>query len=178
LEVEATQWRAWPNKEAALKNLIYAINLDPSTRQELEREARRIRYEVLKRYIVAPLVAVCKRTLRRRLATVTECAARAAMVLNRGTLMRIENGRGRELRVTYGSVWVTQHGSPEDVFLDAGASFRIDRDGLTLVMSYGHTFALLTLERPVPVSPAPYERMRYLWRALHAPARRAVRAMR
>jgi hypothetical protein len=48
-----------------LKNLIYAIHLDPSTRQELDREARRVRYAILKQYIVAPLVAMCKRTVRR-----------------------------------------------------------------------------------------------------------------
>jgi hypothetical protein len=51
--------------------------------------------------------------------------------------------------VQYGTVWITQHGSIDDVCLKAGESFRIDRDGLTLVSSCGPTsFALVALEPP------------------------------
>jgi hypothetical protein len=55
-----------------LKHLIDETHLDLTTRQEVEREARRLRYEALDRYVVAPLVAMCKRTFSRRLATLDD----------------------------------------------------------------------------------------------------------
>jgi len=77
----------------------------------------------------------------------------------RGDLARIHDGRGALLRVQYGGVWVTQSGSTADVLLDAGASLRIDRDGLTLLSTYGGApLALVTLAPPFPVTPSLAER--------------------
>jgi len=61
-----------PNKEAALRHQFSETALYLTTRQEVEREARRVRYEALRRYVVAPLVAMCKQTLSRRLASVDQ----------------------------------------------------------------------------------------------------------
>jgi hypothetical protein len=53
----------------------------------------------------------------------------------RGHVVPVPDGRGTRLRVDSGSAWITQHKSTEDVFVSAGESFRIARNGLTLVFA-------------------------------------------
>lgn len=50
-----------------------------------------------------------------------------------GGMTCIHDGRGVLLHVQYGAAWITQSGSADDIWLEAGESFRIDRDGLTIV---------------------------------------------
>jgi hypothetical protein len=57
--------------------------------------------------------------------------------LKRGSVMRIHNGRGKEVRVERGTAWITQDGDVKDVVVDAGKSFRLERDGLTLITGFG-----------------------------------------
>jgi Protein of unknown function (DUF2917) len=74
--------------------------------------------------------------------------------LGHDSLARIE-GRGVLLRVQYGSVWITQSGSSQDVYLKAGESFRIDRCGLTLVSTCGRSpLALITLTPSARFTPS------------------------
>jgi hypothetical protein len=95
----------------------------------------------------------------------------------RGKLARIHNGRGVLLSVQYGAVWITQSGSIDDVCLDAGESFCIDRNGLTLVSACGRApLTLLTLEPPIRITPSVAKRSSdRLWsywaRAYRAPSR-------
>jgi uncharacterized protein YaiE (UPF0345 family) len=63
----------------------------------------------------------------------------------RGTAC-FDNARGAQLRVMCGSVWVTQSGSTDDICLAAGESFRITRNGLTVVSSCHSPLALVMLE--------------------------------
>jgi hypothetical protein len=78
--------------------------------------------------------------------SVTAYAETISIGIASGHVARIENGRGVLLRVQHGAVWITQSGSTDDVCLDAGEWFRIDRDGRTLVSSGGHApLALVTL---------------------------------
>lgn len=85
----------------------------------------------------------------------------------RGELAPIRNGRGALLCVQYGAVWLTQSGSTDDVILDAGASFRIDRDGLTLVSACGPApHALVTLAPAIRMTPS--LAMRF-WNLLRSP---------
>jgi hypothetical protein len=86
-----------------------------------------------------------------------------------GELARIHDGRGALLCVRYGSVWVTQSGSTDDVFLEAGASFRIDRDGLTLVSACGHAHRALVMLVPAIRVMQPLAGR--LWSRLVAPRR-------
>lgn len=73
--------------------------------------------------------------------------------ISRGDLAGIHDGRGALLTVRYGAVWVTQSASTDDVILNAGASFRIDRDGLTLVAACGPApHALVTLAPAIRVT--------------------------
>jgi len=70
------------------------------------------------------------------------------MDLARGSLLRIEDGRGVLLRVNQGSVWLTQEGDPLDRYLSAGAAFRLDRDGLALAQATSRSSITLTAAPP------------------------------
>ncbi|MBI3376301.1 MAG: DUF2917 domain-containing protein [Betaproteobacteria bacterium] len=76
----------------------------------------------------------------------------AGLTLNRGELLRLRNAAGRHLTVVQGSVWITQDGDPRDPVLESGASFRFDRNGLSLVMSLGGP-AILVLEEGLAPDP-------------------------
>jgi len=95
----------------------------------------------------------------------------------RGSVARIENRRGSLLRVETGSVWVTQQKSTGDVFLHAGKSFRIERDGVTLVSTCnGARFALVTIEPAIAVTRTLGERFWDFWAGLYAPESRPTAA--
>jgi hypothetical protein len=94
--------------------------------------------------------------------------------LARGNVARIEDARGTTLRVETGSVWVTQDGSRDDVLLDAGESFRIERDGTTVLSPLGKRFALVSLEPSIPVVPGRAERFWRFWAGLYAMPMRPI----
>jgi hypothetical protein len=66
-----------------------------------------------------------------------EYTAQNATGLTRGSVMRIENARGKQVRVERGTLWITQDGDTNDVVLESGQTFRFDRDGLALVSACG-----------------------------------------
>jgi Protein of unknown function (DUF2917) len=114
----------------------------PELRERLEREARRARAEAARLFIFAPLARIAKRMLGR-------AALKAAprFGIPPGGVAKLADGRGALVRVEAGKVWITQDGDRKDVFLRAGESFRIERDGLTLVSVLGNTaFAMVTVE--------------------------------
>ncbi|MEP7061695.1 MAG: DUF2917 domain-containing protein [Betaproteobacteria bacterium] len=53
--------------------------------------------------------------------------------LANGDLVKLDDARGTTLRVTRGTVWVTQQHDRNDVVLRAGDVWTVERDGLTLV---------------------------------------------
>ena len=57
------------------------------------------------------------------------------LALPQGTLHRIGNGRGQQITVTKGVVWVTQANDARDILLSRGQSFIIDRLGLTVALA-------------------------------------------
>jgi len=88
-----------------------------------------------------------------------EFSALTNLGITRGGLAGINNGCGVLVRVEHGKVWLTRPGETTDVCLEAGESFRIDRDGLTLISTLGRApFALVTLDPPVTVAPAAAKR--------------------
>ncbi|NMG76222.1 DUF2917 domain-containing protein [Aromatoleum diolicum] len=96
----------------------------------------------------------------------------------RSEIAHIRNGRGALLRVQYGAVWLTQYGSPDDVVLGAGASFRIHRDGLTLVSACGPApYALVTLAPAMRVTPSLAKRFWSLLVGLRMPSRQPIRGI-
>ena len=60
-------------------------------------------------------------------------ATTALLALARGSALTLDDARGALVRVLAGRLWITQERDRRDHFVDAGASFRIDRDGPTVV---------------------------------------------
>jgi hypothetical protein len=54
----------------------------------------------------------------------------------RGRTLRIQDGKGFDLKIVAGCLWVTQDGDTEDTVLDACDTFRVSRDGVTLVHAF------------------------------------------
>jgi hypothetical protein len=54
----------------------------------------------------------------------------------RGRTLRIRDGKGFDLKVVAGCLWVTQDGDTADTVLDAGETFRVGRDGATLMHAF------------------------------------------
>jgi hypothetical protein len=96
--------------------------------------------------------------------------------LTRGKVARIPNGRGMQVRVESGSVWLTQDRCGDDVILKAGESYRIASNGLTLLGSLNKSFALLTLEPSLPAAPTLGERFWKFWAGLYSPQARPTTA--
>jgi len=87
--------------------------------------------------------------------------------------LRLSDARGAALRVLRGRVWITQEGSPDDVFLEAGATHRFTRDGTAIVSAEsgrGHS-AVVMFEAPLVMTarPALKERLRRLFERQPAP---------
>lgn len=64
--------------------------------------------------------------------------------LARGSLMRIEDGRGMLVHVWEGAVWITQEGDRRDYFVPARSSFRVNRPGLTVISAIARSAIALT----------------------------------
>lgn len=60
-------------------------------------------------------------------------ASTALLALARGTTITLEGARGALVRCLKGRLWITQEKDHEDYFVDAGGTFRIQRDGPTVV---------------------------------------------
>ena len=73
-----------------------------------------------------------------------DCIAQASIGMSRGKHLWVEDGRGIEISVAYGSVWITQHADADDICIGAGESFRIDRDGVTIVSAFKPSLCTLT----------------------------------
>ncbi len=64
--------------------------------------------------------------------------------LVRGNMVRIEDGRGMMVRVTSGSVWITEEGDPRDRFVTAGRYVRIVSSGVTLLSAISRSSIALS----------------------------------
>jgi hypothetical protein len=66
----------------------------------------------------------------------------------RGSLLLIEHGRGMQIELWDGELWITQEGDDRDYVIKPGARFRLDREGI--VLANGLKDARITLTAPVP----------------------------
>ncbi|HEY2816716.1 MAG TPA: DUF2917 domain-containing protein [Casimicrobiaceae bacterium] len=57
--------------------------------------------------------------------------------LSHGELVELNDSRGTTVRVTQGTVWLTQEHDTQDVVLRTGDVWTIERQGLTLVEAQG-----------------------------------------
>jgi Protein of unknown function (DUF2917) len=74
----------------------------------------------------------------------------------RGSLMRIDDGKGALIHVREGELWITQEGDPLDYlvkpggcyFVNPGGWFQIDRQGVALISALCRS--VITITAPVP----------------------------
>ena len=76
----------------------------------------------------------------------------APLSLTNGALLNIRGGKGQSLRVLSGRVWVTQEGSLDDVFLDAGASYTFGHSGSAVVTAESRNKGTATVVFDAPLS--------------------------
>jgi hypothetical protein len=71
--------------------------------------------------------------------------------------LNIVQGKGASLRVLHGRIWLTQEGSPDDVFLDGGESYTFSRDGKVVITAEGspRPVAKLVFESPLTIHSQP-----------------------
>jgi hypothetical protein len=60
-----------------------------------------------------------------------------ALRLARGQTLKVTDALGSTIRCSEGRVWITEENVPQDVVLEAGASYRLSRRGLALVHAFG-----------------------------------------
>jgi hypothetical protein len=73
---------------------------------------------------------------------------RGATTLPRGSLLLIEHGRGVQIELWDGELWITQEGDGRDYLIGPGTKFRLEREGIVLANSLKG--ARITLTAPVP----------------------------
>ena len=61
-----------------------------------------------------------------------------------GSLVRIEDGRGMLVRVTRGSVWITEEGDQRDRLVGPGGQFRVVSSGVTLISAVSRSSIALS----------------------------------
>jgi len=57
------------------------------------------------------------------------------IALDRGSFLRIRNGRGTRIRVTGGMLWATEENGPEDHMLSRGEMIDLSRQGIAIVFA-------------------------------------------
>ena len=88
---------------------------------------------------------------------------RAPLNLTNGALLNITDGIGRSLRVLEGRVWITQEGSLDDVFVDAGSSYTFDAAGSAVVTAEGRGNPSATVLFDVPLAIQSRKRAERAW---------------
>lgn len=71
--------------------------------------------------------------------------------LSAETPINLEDPGGTTLRVLRGRVWITQEGSVDDVFLDAGTGYTFRADGKVIISVEGATATIL-FDAPLAVA--------------------------
>jgi hypothetical protein len=88
---------------------------------------------------------------------IEDSIAQASVGMTVGNVARVADGSGIEVSVAYGSVWLTHENDTHDICLAAGESFRIARDGRTIVTALKPS--LVTLTPPAAQAHAPHVSM-------------------
>jgi hypothetical protein len=74
----------------------------------------------------------------------------SALAMPRGSVLSIEEGCDLLVYVWQGGLWLTQERDGRDRWLGAGASFRLDRNGLALAQATCGTTVTLSAPEPAP----------------------------
>jgi len=73
---------------------------------------------------------------------------RGVMALPRGSLLLIEHGKGMQIELWDGELWITQERDTRDHMIASGSSFRLEQEGI--VLAYAMRGGQITLTAPVP----------------------------
>ena len=68
--------------------------------------------------------------------------------MTRGSVLRIEDGKGMLVYVWDGGIWLTQERDARDRYLAPGQWFMLDRGGVTLIHSLRRSVLTLTAPQP------------------------------
>lgn len=68
--------------------------------------------------------------------------------LRDGRPVRLADANGMRIRCLHGTIWITSAGEPADIFIEAGESYQICRNGLSLIESIGN--GCIRLEKTGP----------------------------
>ena len=66
--------------------------------------------------------------------------------------LNIVGGHGSSVRVLRGRIWITQEGSIDDVFLNAGQSHTLEADGKVIISAEGPARSTATVAFDAPLS--------------------------
>lgn len=61
---------------------------------------------------------------------------KGSLRLARGQALRVRDGAGSTICAREGAVWITEENSRNDVVLQAGNCYRLDRPGLAVVQAF------------------------------------------
>jgi uncharacterized protein YjiS (DUF1127 family) len=85
-----------------------------------------------------------------------------------GERLQLRDAAGRHRTVVQGAVWVTQHGDWRDAVLENGASYRFDRNGLSIVQALGGPATVVLEEGLEPAHPAGRKVAPQAWTVAHS----------
>jgi Protein of unknown function (DUF2917) len=77
-----------------------------------------------------------------------EYLVQGSIPLARGSLLRIEDGRGILIYVWEGELWLTEDGERRDRFLHQGEWHRLARGGEAIAQAFERSLVTLTAPRP------------------------------
>jgi hypothetical protein len=101
----------------------------------------------------------------------SEYVALGAVPMTRGSVLRIEDGRGLLIHVWEGALWLTLEGERRDRYVAPGGYFRLDRGGVALAQALSRSIVTLTAPAPELHSTA-----KDFWTRLFAPHARPTTA--
>jgi len=82
--------------------------------------------------------------------------------MERGSILRIEDGSGSVLQVHEGAVWLTQEGDALDRYIGPGGDFRLDRGGVAIAQA-------ISRHTRLTVIPPRRQRLARFWTRLFVP---------
>ena len=65
------------------------------------------------------------------------------LAMYRGSMLKIQDGRGVVVEVKRGMLWLTQEGDTRDRYIGAGDWLRLDTDGLTIANALKRSFVTI-----------------------------------
>jgi hypothetical protein len=67
------------------------------------------------------------------------------LAMPKGSMLKIEDGRGVVVEVKHGMLWLTQEGDTRDRYINAGDWLRLDADGLAIANALQRTVVSVSI---------------------------------